>query len=67
MGFRIGDLDWGLGFGIGDCELDWGLDWVVALGIEISDCELRLGIENWDSEFGIGIEDWGLGIEIWDQ
>ena len=35
----IGDLDWGLGWGIGIEDWDWGLGWGVGL---------EIGIGNWD-------------------
>ena len=43
IGIKIWDLDWELGFGIGDRDQGFGLE----LGLEF-------GIENWD--WGLGLE-----------
>ena len=45
MGIR--DLDWGLGFRIGDWDLIWGfrLKFGIGLGIWIGDLDLVFGLE----------------------
>ena len=54
LGIGIGDLDWGLAWGIRDLHRGLGL----GMGISIGDWDWTLGLE-------IGIWGWEFGLEIW--